>query len=1259
MMPSMGTTKSHSSSPPSTIMMIVAIVAVISVTSSYSATSILPVAQAAFAAPTLTPFNSRSKNVLIDGGGRSSTTATSIRSHVAWNKESVLSRRGGAILSSSSSSSNRNNSDNGTTNNNNKSATQLNYVRGGNEDDGEVAAVVHEVLQYNASSVIPATMDIPSLVDELRTSLDSGLSAAQAESRLVQYGPNQLAQPPPKSIWALIAEQFEDRLVQILLVVAVISGIFSFMELQQGHDGMSMLQAFVEPLVILSILVLNAAVGVWQGQSALESLQALQTMQPSLCTVLRDGEWQADYDATKLVPGDIISVRVGDKIPADARLLSLQSSSMQVDEASLTGESVTVAKYPGEDGTVEENDRAPLLQDQVGMLFSGTMITSGNGHAMVVQTGMDTQFGKIQKGVTDAQEETEKTPLAIKLDEFGETLTVIIGIICVGVWLVSIPKMDDPTFGGVMWKGAIYYAKVAVALGVAAIPEGLPAVITLCLSLGTRRMAERNVIVRKLPSVETLGCTSVICTDKTGTLTTNEMTAVSMVVLEKADGKSVLIQEHLIEGTSYSPIGSIDGILSNNEVEKIPNGAVADIAAVSALCNDAKIIGMDADVSDDEDIVDEAGNTVGKHHHHHSRDKSAKQKGTSETEKVYTRAGEPTEAALCILAEKIGGKSHYLDQPSKHANQHGVHIHVPPSVLASANVNEWREMHPRRATLEFNRNRKSMSVLCPFSGPIASRRAFVRTTTSRDGNRLMVKGAANLVLERCTQVKLRDGSVVKLTGALRRELESTITQLATRPLRCLALAVKETKDLEKSLQKFVPTDEGDVAKHPLLKDPSKYKDIESGLTFVGLVGIKDPARPEVADSIEQCTTAGIRVMMITGDARDTAVAIAKDVNIFPADADISTLKAYEGREFFLKPQAEQLELLKEDNIVFCRAEPADKQKLVKMLQSLGEIPAMTGDGVNDAPALQQSAIGIAMGITGTEVAKEAADMVLADDNFSTIVAAVEEGRRIYANMQAFICFLISCNIGEICAIFFATLAGFPEPLTAMHLLWVNLVTDGPPATALGFNPASPDLMEQKPRPSDEPIMTRWLLTRYCLTGLYVGVATIGVFAQHYLSQGVTLAELANWSQCGQQWVPSAGGAQMCKDLFQGQGRMLPQTLSLTTLVCMEMLKALSAVSVDNSLLQVGPQSNKWLLLGVSGPFLLHLLVLYSAKLGVPGLGESFGMVPLALDDWTTVLAWAVPILLVDEVLKAVGRFLKSRSDETDASSGDGDTQVVL
>ena len=542
------------------------------------------------------------------------------------------------------------------------------------------------------------------------------------------------------------------------------------------------------------------------------------------------------------------------------------------------------------------------------------------------------------------------------------------------------------------------------------------------------------------------------------------MTAVSLIVLEHDKKGDAIVEEHGIEGYSYSPMGTVEGIPYNLEVKEQPLGAVADIAAVSALCNDARIIGHD-DVNGtaiEEETVDASGkgtlsvtNTAPDKSATTKKDRrKSGRKGDGAPEKTYERVGEPTEAALCVLAEKLGGMSHYLE--GGHLDRRGLHFNVPSSVLASANVNSWRELHPRLATLEFSRDRKSMSVLCDFpKGDYPLDGGFHGGGRPRKaGNRLLVKGAPNLLIERCTQVKFRDGTVAKMTGDLRRAIEEKVTDLATRPLRCLALAVKESGDLEDSLQKFAPTDERDVARHPLLSDASNYRNIESGLTLVGVVGIKDPARPGVADSIRECSKAGIRVLMITGDAKDTAVASARDGNIFPPESEMNgkEVKAFQGREFFLKSPHEQLEILKADNIVFCRAEPADKQKLVKMLQSLHEIVAMTGDGVNDAPALQQAAIGVAMGITGTEVSKEASDMILADDNFSTVVAAVEEGRRIYANMQAFICFLISCNIGEICAIFFATLAGFPEPLTAMHLLWVNLVTDGPPATALGFNP---------------------------------------------------------------------------------------------------------------------------------------------------------------------------------------------------------------
>jgi P-type Ca2+ transporter type 2C len=508
----------------------------------------------------------------------------------------------------------------------------------------------------------PGSLELSSLLEKLHSNTSFGLSERQVHDRLQIFGRNELEKPQPQSIWSLIAEQFQDRLVQILVVVAVVSAIFSALE---HTTDQSLLKSFVEPIVIVSILVLNAAVGVIQSQSAQDSLQALQEMQPTLCTPIRGGVVQANVPASELVPGDIIQLRVGDKVPADARIVELQSSTLQVDETSLTGESVTVAKLSGKDGISEPG--APL-QAQSGMVFAGTMVTAGNALAVCTATGMKTQFGKIQQGVTDAQQELQKTPLALKLDEFGDQLTVIIGIICVAVWLVSIPKMGGASFAN-RWDGAIYYAKVAVALGVAAIPEGLPAVITLCLSLGTRRMAQRNVIVRRLPSVETLGCTSVICTDKTGTLTTNEMTAVSLMILE---GKDQVV-EHTIEGISYSPVGNIEGVESEKEREQYPKGSLVDVAAVASLCNDASIIG-----NDDTEPKKESGS-----------------RQITTVERLYERTGEPTEAALCVLAEKLGGMA-------KHTAEN-----VPPSTLASANVDVWRMNYPRKATLEFNRDRKS------------------------------------------------------------------------------------------------------------------------------------------------------------------------------------------------------------------------------------------------------------------------------------------------------------------------------------------------------------------------------------------------------------------------------------------------------------------------------------------------------------------------------------------------------------------------
>jgi Ca2+-transporting ATPase len=1015
-------------------------------------------------------------------------------------------------------------------------------------------------------------------------SLAKGLTADQVEKLRAEYGPNELDKEEGTPLWRLVLQQFDDLLVKILLGAATLSFVLAFFE--DTEEGM---QAFVEPFVILLILIINAVVGVWQEHSAENALEALKELQSCSAQCTRGGELVPDVPASELVPGDIVHVGVGDKVPADVRIIKFKTTSLRTDEGALTGESETVTKIT-EPVAVEAR-----IQEKINMLFSGTTVANGAAIGVVVSTGMRTEIGKIQENVQAASEDQEKTPLGQKIDAFGELLAKVIFYICVAVWVMNFRQFSDPVHGG-FWKGLIYYLKIAVALGVAAIPEGLPAVITLCLALGTRKMVKRNAIVRKLPSVETLGCTTVICSDKTGTLTTNQMTVVAIAYPRNADTPLV---EHTVTGTSYVPKGDVVGLKSPADVE--------DLTKVCALCNQAVIRYVDG---------------------------------------KYERIGEPTEAALKVLVEKIGVQ--------------GMEPSSDPSVQVSQVANHWKSLYPQQALLEFSRDRKSMSTLCGYASTNAeddtpdatpSRRTRSSTKVAGGKNKLYVKGAPERVLERCTHVRLAGGDTVPLTDANRNAILEQVADMAARPLRCLAMAIREDVG---ELGDY----DGDSHKaHSKLLNPATFIDLEKNMVFVGICGIKDPARPEVAPAIAECVTAGIRVVMITGDTQPTAEAIAKEIGIFQP-GESTTNRSFTGAAFFALDEKKRIELLTSHHqaMVFSRTEPKDKQELVKMLRAAGEVPAMTGDGVNDAPALKQASIGIAMGIAGTEVAKEAADMVLSDDNFATIVAAVEEGRSIYSNMKAFIRYLISSNIGEVASIFLTALIGLPEGLIPVQLLWVNLVTDGPPATALGFNPPDADIMRRPPRRADDQLITPWVLTRYMVVGLYVGFATVGVFAywfvfydwSEYHHPLVTFDQLANWGKCldfpnatytpdFEAWAASGYGmdlsAKPCE--YFTKGKVTASTLSLSVLVVIEMLNALNALSEDSSLLQMPPWANPWLLLAMSFSIGLHMVILY-----IPVCAQVFSIVPLTFNDWMVVMAFSSPVIFIDELLKMVGRAMQ-------------------
>ncbi|XP_012445385.1 calcium-transporting ATPase 3, endoplasmic reticulum-type isoform X2 [Gossypium raimondii] len=968
---------------------------------------------------------------------------------------------------------------------------------------------------------------VSEVLDFFGVDSSKGLTDFQVSQHARLYGKNVLPEEERTPFWKLVFKQFDDLLVKILIAAALVSFLLALIN---GETG---LIAFLEPSVILMILAANAAVGVITETNAEKALEELRAYQADIATVLRNGCFSI-LPATELVPGDIVEVSVGCKIPADMRMIEMLSGQLRVDQAILTGESSSVEKDL--ESTIATN---AVYQDKTNILFSGTVVVAGRARAVVIGVGANTAMGSIRDSMLRTDDEA--TPLKKKLDEFGTFLAKVIAGICVLVWIVNIGHFRDPAHGGFL-RGAIHYFKIAVALAVAAIPEGLPAVVTTCLALGTKRMARLNAIVRSLPSVETLGCTTVICSDKTGTLTTNMM-SVSKICVVHSIKNGPEVAEFGVSGTTYAPEGFI---FDNTGVQlefpaQLP--CLLHLAMCSALCNESLL--------------------------QYNPDKGN-----------YEKIGESTEVALRVLAEKVGlpgfdSMPSALNMLSKHER-------------ASYCNHYWENQFKKVSVLEFSRDRKMMSVLC----------------NHKQMEIMFSKGAPESIISRCTNILCNnDGSTIPMDATLRAELDSRFNSFAGKEtLRCLALALKIM---------------------PMGQQILSFDD-EKDLTFIGLVGMLDPPREEVRNAMISCMTAGIRVIVVTGDNKSTAESVCRKIGAFDHLVDYVG-HSYTAAEFEELPGTQQTMALQRMALL-TRVEPSHKRMLVEALQNQNEVVAMTGDGVNDAPALKKADIGVAMG-SGTAVAKSASDMVLADDNFATIVAAVAEGRAIYNNTKQFIRYMISSNIGEVVCIFVAAVLGIPDTLAPVQLLWVNLVTDGLPATAIGFNKPDSDVMKAKPRKVSEAVVSGWLFFRYLVIGAYVGLATVAGFIWWFIysetGPKLPYTELMNFDTC-----PTRETTYPCS-IFEDRH---PSTVAMTVLVVVEMFNALNNLSENQSLLVIPPWSNLWLVASIILTMLLHILILY-----VPPLSTLFSVTSLSWNEWAVILYLSFPVIIIDEVLKFFSR----------------------
>ncbi|MFW6022939.1 MAG: calcium-translocating P-type ATPase, SERCA-type, partial [Halanaerobiaceae bacterium] len=888
---------------------------------------------------------------------------------------------------------------------------------------------------------------------EFSANFEEGLSQNEAQKRIEEYGANELAQKEGLTLWDRIVAQLSNFLIIILIGAAVVSGI---------------LGETLDSIVIIGIVIINAVMGIIQESKAEKAMEALQGMSAPEVSVIRDGETK-EIPSRELVKGDIVELAAGDFVPADVRLL--ETSNLKIDESSLTGESVPAEK---QSGSVLDPDTP--LGDRSNSAFMGSIVNYGRARGLVVNTGMDTELGKIA-GMIESYED-KKTPLQQKLEGLGKGLGIATLVICVIVFILGLLRGQD----------VLEVFMTAVSLAVAAIPEGLPAVVTIVLALGMQKMVERHAIIRKLLAVETLGTTTVICSDKTGTLTQNEMT----VVKAYAGGKEIEVS-----GIGYEPVGDFkikkekveDRELTENEKLK----EVDLLLKIGSFCNDARL---------SEDIGEEKGK--------------------------WGIIGDPTEGALVVAAAKAGYRKKEMDKEYK-----------------------------RLSELPFDSTRKRMTTIHSYNNGDTEYTAFV-------------KGAPDIILDLSTKI-IENGEIKPLTEEKKKEILEVNSGLAGDALRVLAAA-------------FKPLDS--VPENP------DSESLEKDLVFVGLYGMIDPPRMEVHEAVKLCHNAGIKTKLITGDYADTALAVARELEVTGPDGTALT-----GVELEKKSDEELREKVEEVD-VYARVSPEHKVRIVEALKARGHIVAMTGDGVNDALALKRADIGVAMGITGTDVAKETAEMVLTDDNFASIVSAVEEGRIIYSNIRKFVYFLLSCNIGEIFVIFFAMLIGWPIPLVPVQILWVNLVTDAFPALALGVEEGEPHIMDLSPRDPDEPILNRVMKMGIVSQGFFIALATL-------------LSFYIGWGQFGLE---------------------IGRTMAFSTLIVAELLRAFTSRSERYSLFTIGVFANKYMVGATALSFFLLIFVLY-----IPILNTIFEVTMIDIQQWLYILGFGLLPLLAAEGSKIILR----------------------